>query len=329
MSKLKHWLVVLTALSLLSASSAEQETVESVPLRLSLDLVDGSHVIGVPNIKSVPVQTSYAKMDIPLRQIRSIKIADDHETASLELQNGDKLTAVLGVGPIELGTIFGKTTIGLEHIEQLDVVLTGRALPQELKRGLVLHYSFDKDEGTKVSDQSGKRQDGKVHGVKWVAKGQVGGAYEFTRGKIASAHSNSPYFENNEPFTVSLCFQAFDNEPSFLVLRNANYGIKWNGAGRGLQMYTGNYLRSVKTDWETRRWYHVVAVDDGKGICRIYVNGALDIRQECPPNRFGKFPLEIGHYANEHHFRGIIDEVMIWNRVLSEDDIKQLYNSQK
>ena len=36
------------------------------PLRLAMDLVDGSHIIGVPEIKSITVQTSYAKMDIPL-----------------------------------------------------------------------------------------------------------------------------------------------------------------------------------------------------------------------------------------------------------------------
>ena len=38
-------------------------------LRLALDLVDGSHIIGLPSIDSVPVQTSYAKMDIPLKQL--------------------------------------------------------------------------------------------------------------------------------------------------------------------------------------------------------------------------------------------------------------------
>jgi hypothetical protein len=89
------------------------------PLRLAVDLVDGSHVIGVPRIKSIPVQTSYAKMDIPLTQIQSIKIEDDHEIASFELQNGDKLKGVLDLQPLELETIFGKVSIGIEHVQSL------------------------------------------------------------------------------------------------------------------------------------------------------------------------------------------------------------------
>ena len=61
---------------------------------MSLDLADGSYVIGMPSIKSVPVQTPYAKIDIPLREILSMEIGDDHETASFELRNGDRLKGV-------------------------------------------------------------------------------------------------------------------------------------------------------------------------------------------------------------------------------------------
>jgi hypothetical protein len=68
---------------------------------LTLDLVDGSRVIGAPSIKSVPVQTPYATMDIALEQIKSIKIEDDHEAAAFELQNGDKLKGVFNLGPLE------------------------------------------------------------------------------------------------------------------------------------------------------------------------------------------------------------------------------------
>jgi hypothetical protein len=95
------------------------------PLRLALDLVDGSHIIGVPSIKSVPFQTSYAKIDIPLEKIVSIKIKDDHETTSFELQNGDTLTGILNLKPMELETIFGRVSIGTEHVRALRVIKDG------------------------------------------------------------------------------------------------------------------------------------------------------------------------------------------------------------
>jgi hypothetical protein len=99
------------------------------PLTLTIGLVDGSHIIGVPGIKSVPVQTDYARMDIPLRQIVAIEVNEDHETASVNLHNGDKLKGTLSLGRIELVTVFGKVSVGIEHITTLRVTLGGRALP--------------------------------------------------------------------------------------------------------------------------------------------------------------------------------------------------------
>ena len=45
-------------------------------LRLELDLVDGSHIIGIPALATVPVETPYAKMYVPLKQIASMRIGE-------------------------------------------------------------------------------------------------------------------------------------------------------------------------------------------------------------------------------------------------------------
>ena len=99
------------------------------PLALTIALVDGSRICGVPGIKSVPVQTDYARMDIPLRLIGAIEVNEDHETASVVLHNGDTLKGALGLGRIELETVFGKVSVGIEHITNLRVTQGGRALP--------------------------------------------------------------------------------------------------------------------------------------------------------------------------------------------------------
>jgi hypothetical protein len=118
--RLKHYITVLAVLSLVSAGLAEQEKAD-LAVSLTLDLVDGSRVIGVPSIKSVRVQTPYATMDIALKQIKSIKIEDDHENASIDLQNGDKLKGVLDLKPLELETIFGDVSVALEHVDTVGV----------------------------------------------------------------------------------------------------------------------------------------------------------------------------------------------------------------
>lgn len=98
-------------------------------VRLELNLADGSRLVGTPEIESLSVQTSYAKMDIPLQQILAIKMEDNHETAAFDLKNGDKLKGVLTLGPIKLETVFGKVSIGIEHIKDLRVMMGGGALP--------------------------------------------------------------------------------------------------------------------------------------------------------------------------------------------------------
>jgi hypothetical protein len=120
------WIGVCAATALITAAGEETVPKEQ-PLRLEVDLVDGSRLIGTPGIATVPVQTSYAKMDVPLTQIQALKIGDDHETVTLNLRNGDTLTGVLSLKPIELKTLFGTVAVGVEHIHQLRVTLGGRS----------------------------------------------------------------------------------------------------------------------------------------------------------------------------------------------------------
>lgn len=128
MKRFTSCIAVFTVMAFTVVARAKEDKPEPT-VRLEIDLVDGSHIIGVPAIKSVPVQTSYAKMDVPLREIRTIKIDADHETASVDLQNGDKLKGVVSLVPIKLETVFGKVSIDIEHIRELRVVLSGGVLP--------------------------------------------------------------------------------------------------------------------------------------------------------------------------------------------------------
>ena len=58
-------ITLLTTTALVGTAWAGKDK-EEPQLRLELDLVDGSRIAGVPGIESVPVETSYAKMDVQL-----------------------------------------------------------------------------------------------------------------------------------------------------------------------------------------------------------------------------------------------------------------------
>ena len=83
-------------------------------------------------------------------------------------------------------------------------------------------------------------------------------------------------------------------------------------------------------------WYHLVGTYDGKTI-RTYVNGVLDGVQdvaipgsalwepECSKTYFGtSYALPFRNWWDQF-FSGDIDDVAIWNRGLSSDEVAQLY----
>ena len=77
---MKRFAVYISAITTLICTAWAGEDNTNHLLRLELSLADGSRIIGTPAIKSIPVQTSYAKMDVPLKHILTIKIGEDHET---------------------------------------------------------------------------------------------------------------------------------------------------------------------------------------------------------------------------------------------------------
>jgi hypothetical protein len=130
MNRLKNGIIVLAVFALVTSGWAKQEKAAS-ELRLSLDLVDGSHIIGVPSIKSVPVRTPYAKMDIALKQIANIKIDGDNETASFELQNGDTISGILGITHLQLDAVFGPLVCPVHALTGLRVCLPDGLQPPD------------------------------------------------------------------------------------------------------------------------------------------------------------------------------------------------------
>jgi hypothetical protein len=119
---------VVACLTSAGTSRAEEPAVPG-PTRLDLDLVDGSRVVGTAALASIAVRTVYARMEIPLAQIRTVKIGEDRATVALGLQNGDRITGSIAVERIDLATSFGKVAIRIEHIRRFSVI-PGRQQPE-------------------------------------------------------------------------------------------------------------------------------------------------------------------------------------------------------
>jgi len=77
-------------------------------------------------------------------------------------------------------------------------------------------------------------------------------------------------------------------------------------------------------------WYHVAGVR-GIDFAQLYVNGQFESQSDVTfPQDYGAFPLYFGTSGQsywDHKFNGRLDEVSLYNRALSAEEIAAIYNA--
>lgn len=115
-------------------------------------------------------------------------------------------------------------------------------------------------------------------------------------------------------------------------------GQKWivriNETGSLRTEVSGGYICGTKRV-DDGQWHHIAVVLDNDGTADIaeavlFVDGQPDMPAAvvpCPVNTADSAPLSIGLYplVGTRYFKGLIDEVRIYNRALSNTDIRNLY----
>jgi len=186
---------------------------------------------------------------------------------------------------------------------------------------------------------------GNNHGVAvngaLYSPGLVNGAFSFDGiDDYVNAFSEpSSFFSNSEAFTLEGWFRPESEAASYFMLRNAAFGLRWQGSPNSLRFYNGTDHFSSKNSWQIGRWYHVALVDDGVSTVKLYVDGVLDRSDDGPswnPNRFPChsdgycFELQFGGYYETHdveYFKGQVDEVTLYSRALSATEIHDIFLS--
>jgi hypothetical protein len=220
-----------------------------------------------------------------------------------------------------------------------------------LARGLILHFTFDKDEtSSRVTDSSGMGNNGRASGVHWTPTGKKGGAYEFTAdGDEIVVPDNvslnpaqltlSAWIKTS--FTDDKWRRIFDKSYSkgFALSVAADYqGNHWAGLA-SLEIGPGTHLSISKVKVADGQWHQVVATCDGVEQV-LYVDGKAQGRplRWAPQARPGitTFNLVIGCNRSNlteddlgASFRGLIDEPTVWNRALTPAEVAFLFQSQQ
>lgn len=200
---------------------------------------------------------------------------------------------------------------------------------------LVLDLPFDEGSGSVVYDQSLYGNNGTIYGASWV-KGYRGWGLSFdgVDDYVEIPHSNEL---NCKHITIAAWFYPM-GVTGWQVILTKNTG----GVSRGYHMaydaYYDNFRFSFWDDsgtehgFDTPRnypsgdWYFFVATYDEEYV-RLYVNAEKVLEQgETTPIGYVSSNILIGQWGGgTQPFEGVIDEVRIYNRALSDEEIKELY----
>ena len=196
---------------------------------------------------------------------------------------------------------------------------------------LLLYFACN-DEGDVVKDLSPHGNDGEIVGtVKWV-DGKYGKALEFKE----SGEVKAPYIPlNDKSFSVCLWVKpalsgadqqcVFTQTQANATNTSLHFRIYSNGTIR-MGFYANDLdapSAAVKDEW-----MHICFWLDVKGKSRkIYVNGeqvAEDAGKAGIAFKGTSGNTMVGSWGNTgQKFNGVIDEIQVWDRALSEDEIKE------
>ena len=200
--------------------------------------------------------------------------------------------------------------------------------------GLVAWWKFDETSGTVAYDSSGNGHDANLtNGPTWVT-GKVGGALSFDGSDDMVRTGLSGMY--NQDFTWSTWIKTSDTFGAVVGVS----ADSWSNGGASLYINGGKPKIDVcnigyklgSLNINTNQWVHyLLTVEDSGGSSdpvKIFVNGQIDVDSQI--NWFAHsgqaFELRIGHVpVHGDYYSGMIDDVRIYDRALSNTEVQNLY----
>lgn len=334
------WIMAWLAYALSCPAKEEKGS----PLELAFKLRDSSLLHGTPTVEKVPFQSALARMDVPLVKLRHVDFKDDRKTVILYFRNGDRLEGVINLSAIGLKTAYGKLEIELREIVSIQVISSLMGAGTVPSEGLVGHWPLNGN----ANDISGNNHHGRVMGAT-LTQGVSGEAYRFDgNAGIDLGHLDfsseqftvSGWIRTNEPGQPSdwkTWISKLDQSggPFSLGLAdgrpeegNRAHAMVWTGGSAEPNLYS----RDIKQNLRDGRW-HMFTFTYRSGSQNLYVDGRLSASGTYSgPLPSNQTSVRIGgrNFGSFHHpWIGDVDEVLIYNRAISSDEVMQIFQIQR
>jgi hypothetical protein len=310
--------------------------------RLTVELRDGSRVIGLSQDKQFEFRSEVlGELKLPLEKIRSVETLAKTNSVKLTTASDDSLMVAFAMAEIRVETTYGPVKLPVAMIKSLRVSAFSQVgRPRD---GLMALWSA---EGNAVDSVAGNN--GTLNNI------------SFTDGVAGQAFFCAP---DNFPYGTYTGVQIPD-QPAYALTksltiegwirpRGNGYVIFFRGDHRpGLDPYClsldghmnltfgicggdNNLSASVKTPVGLGAWIHAAGVlDDNTGTMSLYTNGVLAAQTTTTVRPFGALlpdespGIGIGNVndgGNNFPFIGEIDEIGLYDRALSADEVNAIY----
>lgn len=212
----------------------------------------------------------------------------------------------------------------------------------DLTEGLVAYWDFNENDNNVAKDVSGNGHNGEISGgAKIIKDGKYGSAIKFNGN---NSEVSVPYHKdlNPEVFTITAWAKVNSNSTGYRAVVSSRDDFPQRGyifycepqntwqfwIGAGVNHWKSAQGTAVNLD----KWDHLAGTyADGKH--KFYVNGKFVDQRNFNISLNTNEEFLIGSGANEtpnhhYHFLGMIDEVRVYDRVLTEHEIAAVMDSQ-
>lgn len=207
-----------------------------------------------------------------------------------------------------------------------------------LFQGLISYWNFDEGSGTTAYDWlSGN--DGIIYGAQWTT-GQVDGALSFNDDGDYVDCGNDTSLDITDNITISLWFcskywTTIHNDYDGLISKRENIylGFDWeiyyDGNHREVRLWDGSVITfdNLHVNPSLNTWHHLAITKDGT-TATLYLDGISQGTDTTSNSWDTGDSVRIGVIGLDRldcGFNGFIDEVAIYDRALSAEEVLQLY----